>query len=168
MSVPDSVMKIKKTKGSDGYELTFTSSVDRVNYTLKELITRANKDVGKYLVKIIHGKVKGIGGLFRMKGSTRHKRYQYWARRKEGDLIIGVENTSKGAVSAWWADQAELGTNSQPKRGFIYETVQENIDQIREIQSQYLSAINNEPEAVALANENESVPDGQNGGEDLE
>ena len=67
LSVPDSVMKMKKTKGADGYELTFTSSVDRVNYTLKELITRANKDVGKYLVKIIHGKVKGISGLFRMK-----------------------------------------------------------------------------------------------------
>lgn len=167
MSVPDSVMKMKKTKGSDGYELTFTSSVDRVNYTIKELITRANKDVGRFLVAEIRNKVRDISPFIK-KARRAPERYQYWARRKEGDLIIGVENTSKGAETAWWADQAELGTNGQPKRGIIYETVQSNIDKIREIQSQYLSAINNESEAVTLANENESVPDGQNGGDGVE
>lgn len=162
MSVPNSVMKLKKTKGSDGYELTFTSSVDRVNYTIKELITRANKDVGKFIVKEIQAKVQGVSPFLR-KARYPKERYQFWARGKENDLIIGVENVKRGAETAWWADQAELGTNGQPKRGFIMETVQENIGRIREIQSQYLSAINNESEAVALANENASISDGQDG-----
>ena len=160
-------MKMKKTKGADGYELTFVSSVDRVNYTLKELITRANKDVGRFLVAEIRSKVRDINPFVK-KARRAPERYQYWARSKEGDLIIGVENTSKGAETAWWADQAELGANGQPKRGIIYETVQSNIGKIREIQSQYLSAINNEAEAVALANENEDVPDGQTGGDRIE
>lgn len=161
MSVPKSVMKMKKTKGADGYELTFESSVDRVNYTLKELITRANKDVGRFLVAEIRNKVRGINPFLR-KARRAPERYQYWARSKEGDLVIGVENTKKGADTAWWADQAEVGSNGQPKRSIITETVRENVDKIREIQSQYLSAINNEEEAVKLAEENERVSDGQN------
>lgn len=165
MSVPESVMKMKKTKGSDGYELTFTSSVDRVNYTLKELISRANKDVGRFLVAEMRNQVRGISKY--LKGKM-PQRYQYWARGKEGDLIIGVENTKYGAETAWWADQAELGTNNQPKRGIMHDTVQKNIDKIREIQSQYLSAINNESEAVALANGNDKIPDGQDGGDGID
>ena len=161
MSVPKSVMKMKKTKGSDGYELTFESSVDRVNYTLKELITRANKDVGRFLVAEIRNKVRGINPFLR-KARRAPERYQYWVLPKENVLVVGVENTKKGADTAWWADQAEVGSNGQPKRSIITETVRENVDKIREIQSQYLSAINNEEEAVKLAEENERVSDGQN------
>ena len=161
MSVPNSVMKMKKTKGSDGYELTFVSSVDRVNYTLRELITRANKDVGRFLVAEIRNKVRGINPFLR-KARRAPERYQYWVLPKENVLVVGVENTKKGADTAWWADQAEVGSNGQPKRSFITETVRENVDKIREIQSQYLSAINNEEEAVKLAEENERVSDGQN------
>lgn len=161
MSVPDSVMKMKKTKGADGYELTFTSSVDRVNYTLKELITRANKDVGRFLVAEIRNKVRDISPFIK-KARRAPERYQYWVMPKENVLVVGVENTKKGANTAWWADQAELGSNGQPKRSIITETVRENVDKIREIQSQYLSAINNEEEAVKLAEENERVSDGQN------
>lgn len=161
MSVPNSVMKMKKTKGSDGYELTFVSSVDRVNYTLKELITRANKDVGRFLVAEIRNKVRGINPFLR-KARRAPERYQYWVLPKENVLVVGVENTKKGADTAWWADQAEVGSNGQPKRSIITETVRENVDKIREIQSQYLSAINNEEEAVKLAEENERVSDGQN------
>lgn len=161
MSVPDSVMKMKKTKGADGYELTFTSSVDRVNYTLKELITRANKDVGRFLVAEIRNKVRDISPFIK-KARRAPERYQYWVMPKENVLVVGVENTKKGANTAWWADQAELGSNGQPKRSIVTETVRENVDKIREIQSQYLSAINNEEEAVKLAEENERVSDGQN------
>lgn len=165
MSVPESVMKMKKTKGSDGYELTFTSSVDRVNYTLRELISRANKDVGRFLTASMRSKVRGISKYLRGKAPNR---YQYWVKPKENVLVVGMENTKYGAETAWWADQAELGTNGQPKRGIMYETVQENIGQIRDIQSQYLSAINNEAEAVALANGNENIPDGQDGGDGVD
>jgi hypothetical protein len=156
MPVPKSVMKIKVKQGQSTLE--FTSSVDRVNYTLKELIRRANMDVGRFLISEIRRKVRAIN-RYTKKGQNIPKRYQYWARKKEGDLIIGVEKTSEGAVSAWWADQAEVGSDGQPKRAFIQETVRDNIDRIREIQSQYLSAINNEAEAVAIAEETEQMPE---------
>lgn len=165
MPVPKSVLKLKKTKGKDGYELEFTSSVDRVNFTLRELITRANKDVGRFMIAEVRSKVKGAW-RFASKGRHVPERYQYWARGKEQDLILGIENTKKGAETAWWADQAELGTAGQPKRGFLYDTVASNIDRIREIQSQYLSALSNEDQAVSLAEENENVSDGQAGADE--
>lgn len=140
-------------------QLTFTSNVDRVNYTIRELIRRANMDVGRYLVRLIQKEVKAWQPIIAARGSYMPKRYQYWARKQENDLQIGVENTKFGAESAWWADQAELGTDGQPKKAFIRNTVEDHIQEIREIQAQYLSAIEDEIEAERLALEAEEAED---------
>ena len=76
-------------------------------------------------------------------------------RKKENDLIVGVENTKYGAETAWWADQSELGTEKQPKRGILRNAVYNNIDKIREIEAQYLSAIEDEMKAQSLIDESE-------------
>lgn len=161
MPIPRSVVKMKKIKGVDGYDLTFTSSVDRVNYTLRELITGANKDVGKFLVTEMNARARN---LFR--GVSKYKRgrigtlykvaaFQYWARKKENDLIVGIKHDT------WYGVNQELGTEGMPKHGVLYQTVKDNIDKIREIQSKYLSALSNEQEAVSLAEQSEAADSGQ-------
>lgn len=151
MGVP-SVTKITK----NGIE--FTSSVDRANYYIEELTRAAMKDVAKYILRIVRQEVRGIS-KFTKKMRYAGMRYQYWVRKKECDLQLGIENTKFNAESAWWADQAELGTGNQPKRGFLRNTVYDNIDKIREIEAQYLSAIEDEINAQALIDEEGNDPE---------
>ena len=148
MSVPKSVVKLSK-KGVE-----YTSSVDRVNYTITELTRRAMMDVGRFILYEVAAKVRGIN-KFTKKARYAPKRYQMWVPKRENYLVLGIENTKKGANTAWWADQSELGTDGQPRRGFLTETVRDNIDKIREIEAQYLSAIEEENSAIALINEEE-------------
>ena len=146
MSVPKSVVKLSK-KG-----IKYTSSVDRANYTITELTRRALMDVGRFVLYQVSAKVRGIN-KFTKKARYAPKRYQMWVPKRENYLVLGIENTKKGAKTAWWADQSELGTDGQPRRGFLTETVRDNIDKIREIEAQYLSAIEDENNALALIDE---------------
>lgn len=158
MPLPKSVTKISYKNGKT--ELTFIDSVDRVNYTMEELVRRANMDVGRYIIRLVQRAVRNEPAFRSLKKAKYvPQRYQYWARKKENDLILGIENTAKGAESAWWADQAELGTNGQPKRAFLYNTVKDNVSTIREIQAQYISAIEDELEAERLVAEAEAMQD---------
>ena len=152
MPVPKSVTKISK----NGVE--FISSVDKANYLITELTRAAMKDVAKYVLKIVRANVRGIS---RQTAKMRYAgmRYQYWVRKKECDLQLGIENTKHGAESAWWADQSELGTGNQPKRGFLRSTVYDNISTIRQIESQYLSAIEDEAGAEGMIDEEENEPE---------
>lgn len=148
MAAPKSVMKINK----DG--VTFTESVDRANYFITELTRAAMKDVAKFILRIVRGNVRGINNQTR-KMRYAAMRYQYWVRKQECDLQLGIENTAKGANTAWWADQAELGTAGQPTRGFLRAAVYDNIPMIRTIESQYLSAIESEDESLCDESEND-------------
>ena len=148
MAAPKSVMKINK----DG--VTFTESVDRANYFITELTRAAMKDVAKFILRIVRGNVRGINNQTR-KMRYAAMRYQYWVRKQECDLQLGIENTAKGANTAWWADQAELGTAGQPTRGFLRAAVYDNIPMIRTIESQSLSAIESEDESLCDESEND-------------
>lgn len=150
MSAPKSVMKINK----DG--VTFTESVDRANYFITELTRAAMKDVAKYVLRIVRKNVRSIS---KQTAKMRYAgmRYQYWVRKKECDLQLGIENIQHDAQTAWWADQSELGTGNQPKRGFLRSAVYDNIGTIRQIEAQYLSAIETEDES--LIDEEENNPD---------
>lgn len=152
MPMPKSVTKISK----NGVE--FISSVDKANYLITELTRAAMKDVAKYVLKIVRANVRGIS---RQTAKMRYAgmRYQYWVRKKECDLQLGIENTKHGAESAWWADQSELGTGNQPKRGFLRSAVYDNISTIRQIESQYLSAIEDEAGAEGMIDEEENEPE---------
>lgn len=155
MPMPKSVTKISK----DG--VTFTESVDRANYLLTELTRAAMKDVAKYILKIVRANVRAISSQTK-KMRYAGMRYQYWVRKQESDLQLGIENTKQGAESAWWADQAELGTGNQPKRGFLRSAVYDNIETIRKIEAQYLSAIEDEVNAASMVDESENDPEEEN------
>ena len=145
MPMPKSVTKITK----DGIE--FISSVDRAQYTIRELTRAALKDVAKLLRKHMVQELKNLPGM------KRHRRIynstQYWVRRRETDLQIGVKH------DAWYGVNQELGTKGMPKKGVIRETTFKHIDDIRRIEGQYLSAIENENRALGLINEDEEVGD---------
>jgi len=152
MGLPPSVTKISK----NGVE--FKESVDRANYLITELTRAAMKDVAKYVLRIVRSNVRAIS---KQTSKMRYAgmRYQYWVRKKECDLQLGIENTAKGAESAWWADQSELGTGNQPKRGFLRSAVYDNISTIRQIEAQYLSAIEDEVNAESMIDEEENDPE---------
>ncbi|TWE06404.1 HK97 gp10 family phage protein [Neobacillus bataviensis] len=148
MPFPKSVTKVKK----NGVE--FTSNVDRAKYTIQELTRAALKDTAKLIRRRILDKARKMRGM----GKTKRipNAFQYWVRRREGDLQIGVKHDT------WYGADQELGTNNQPARHIIRDTVYENIDQIRIIQGQYLEAIEDENRARGLIDEEEEIGDEDN------
>lgn len=150
MPLPPSVTKIRK----DGIE--FVSNVDRASYTMKELCRAALRDVGKFVCKRFRQayynhfqRNKGIVGRFT----------QYWVKYKYEEypnLQVGVK------PNAFYGGFQELGSSKQPKLGLLTNAVQDNIAEIIKIESQYLSALEDEAEALALI----SDEDYEGGGEE--
>lgn len=138
--MPKSVTKVTK----DG--VTFIDSVDRVNYTVTELTRAALRDVAKLVKRRTRSMIKRRTGRL-------SKNLQHWIRKKETDLIIGFK------PGGWYGIFQELGTEKQPKIGALYHGVADNINQIRDIEAQYLSAIEDEQKALALINEEEELND---------
>ena len=133
--VPKSVMKIRKKDGK--CQVEFIDSVDYVNYTMDELIHAGLRDVGKYITKVTRQKIrKRTGKLARS--------MQYWARKKSHDLQVGFK------PGGFYGMFQEFGTSKTPKIGALTSSVEENIDMIRKIESQYLSALGNKNGAAGL------------------
>lgn len=144
MSVPKSVIRLNK----NGFK--FVSSVDYVQYTIDELTRAALRDVGKYLVSRCKAKVGKLKGFEKKKGEPPNRRvfqgsnvaFQYWARKIEGDLQVGIKHDT------WYGVDQELGANKQPRREILRSTVLENIETIIEIEKAYLTAIEDDPERL--------------------
>jgi len=147
--MPRSVTRVNKGG------VKFISNVDRAKYTLAELERAALKDTAKFLRRRMVDKLKQLPGMRRSKRI--YSSTQYWVRRREADLQIGVKHDS------WYGAHQELGTSKQPKRGVVRNTVMENINQIRIIQGQYLKAVEDENKARGLIDEEEGVGDEQGG-----
>lgn len=136
MGVPKSVVKIRK----DGVE--YISSVDRVNYTIQELTRAALRDAGKFICKRTRQSIRRRTGKLA-------RNIQYWVRKKDCDLQVGFK------PGGFYGGFQELGTERQPKIGALYRSVKDNIKTIRDIEAQYLSAIEDEQRAMSLISEEE-------------
>ncbi len=130
MALPNAQMKIDK----DG--VTFQSNVEAVEYSITQLIKAALRDTAKFLRKRIIEKLKKLPGMKKTK--RLYNSTQYWVRKKENDLQIGLKHDT------WYGALAELGDKGQPKRAIVRDTTYENIEEIQTIQAQYLSALNDE------------------------
>lgn len=154
MSVPKSVVKISKSG------VTYTSSVDRASYTIVELTRAALRDVGKFIARTANSaamKLPGLKKSRRVRGRTSTFLYNVpWAKTGLPHLEVGVKH------GTWYGEQQELGTSSQPKRGILRNSAHDNIAQIVEIESQYLSSLEDEAKALRLIEEQEY----SGGGED--
>lgn len=137
MPLPKSNMKINK-RG-----IQYTSNIDQASYTIKELSRAALRDVSRMIRYKVTAKIRTLPGL--KKGKRARNTVGSWLRKIEGDLQLGMGNIKRGLTGeTWYGIKGELGTHNQPKRGFLKETVMENIPEIIKIESQYLSAISGE------------------------
>lgn len=134
--MPRSVVKFKK----GGVE--FVDSVDKVNYTIDELTRAALRDVGKYVCRETRKKIHRRTGRVA-------KNTQYWVRKKDKDLQVGFK------PAGFYGGFQEVGTSKIPKIGALTSSVEQNIDMIRKIEAQYLSAIASEGAARSLIDESE-------------
>lgn len=159
MPKPSSKMKIKK----DG--VTFESNVDAVQWTITELTRAALYDTAKIIRKRTLDKIRTLPGMG-YPNPWPPRMLQYWVRKREGDLQIGFGKTKgkyTGSGDVWYAIRQEIGSSGRivsgkqvkmPKKGFLRNTVFENIDEIRKAQAKYLSAITDDT-ADALINEDD-------------
>ena len=147
MSVPKSVVKFKKG------EITYTSSVDYANYTITELSRAALRDVGKMLARYANAEANKIRKEKHYYTLLKDKSpFQYWVRKRETDLQVGVEHT--GHKDEWYGVYQELGTGKMPKLGILTETARSHIAEIREIESKYLTGVNaDEPDLSGCSEE---------------
>lgn len=130
MALPNSKMKINKGG------VQFQSNVEAVEYSIAQLTKAALRDTAKFLRKRIIEKLKVLPGL--KKSKRLYNSTQYWVRKKENDLQIGMKHDT------WYGALAELGDKGQPKRSILRDTTFENVDEIQRIQAQYLSALNDD------------------------
>jgi len=147
MSAPKSVVRFRK----GGVE--YTSSVDFAAYTIVELSRAAMRDVGKFLAREANSKAMKLPGLKksrRVRGRTSTFLYQVpWAASGLPHLEVGVIHNT------WYGVEQETGSSKMPKHGFLRNSAQENIAKIVEIESKYLSALEDEARALALIDEGE-------------
>lgn len=140
MGVPKSVIKIKKGN------IEYISNVDRVQYTMEELTRAALRDVGKYVCNRFRS---GYYGIFSRRKGKVGRYTQYWVRRKDLDLQVGIK------PNAFYAGFQEFGSSKTKRAGLLQKTVNDNIAKIVEIESKYLSALEDEARALALISEEE-------------
>lgn len=146
MSVPKSVTRMY------GTHVKYVSSVDRAEYTITELTRAALRDVGKYCVRMANiaaQKLPGMKKSRRVRGRT--SAFQYWVRKRESDLQVGIKHDT------WYGVNQELGTKRMPRKNILRDSVYNNIPTIVEIESKYLSALEDEAEALALIDEEETI-----------
>lgn len=155
MSVPKSVVRFNRNG------IKFISSVDKASYTILELTRAALRDVGKYLARTANSaamKLPGLKKSRRVRGRTSTFLYNVpWAKSGLPHLEVGVTHDT------WYGVEQELGDSGQPKRSILKNSAQNNIAQIVLIESQYLSALEDEARALRLISEEEY----SGGGEDL-
>lgn len=146
MPVPKSVVKINK----NGVE--YVSSVDKANYYIFELTRAALRDVGKLCCR----RFRDIYYQHfdrETKQAGKSLSYNVWsnARTIYPRVQIGVRGRSKGFYSSF----QEFGSSKTPKMGLIRKVVEGNMAEIIRIESQYLSAIEQDERARQLINEAE-------------
>lgn len=149
MSVPKSVVKFKKGK------VEYTSNVDFVQYTLRELTRAALRDVGRYISRSCNSAAMQLHGLSksrRVRG--KNSAFQFWVRKQETDLQVGIKH------GTWYGVNQELGGSKMPKLGILRNTTYDHIPTIVEIESKYLSGLESEAAALALIDEGDYMGGG--------
>lgn len=150
MPTPKSVTKIDKNG------VRFVSDVDKTEYFIYELSRAALRDVGKYVSKI-----------WRDLYYSHFKKHTGKAGKATKYKVISGKNTTAprvqiglktGQVDGFYAYFQEFGTSRTPRLGLLTRSVEDNIAKIVEIESQYLSGL--EDEASALAKIDEKDYDG--------
>ena len=153
MSVPKSVTKINKNG------VTYTSNVDACQYYIHELNRAALRDVGKFVKRTFRDKYYSI---FKKHSGDGGKSTNYVVKASKSTTAPRVEIGLKtGKVDGFYAYFQELGSSNQPRLGILQSCVEENIAQIVDIESKYLSGLNDEAQALSMIDEGDYEEDGE-------
>lgn len=147
MSVPKSVTKVNKNG------VTYISNVDACQYYIFELNRAALRDVAKFVKRTFRDSfyshfTKETGNAGRSTSSvvmsnkdTKYPRVEIGLKKNQFKGVYGYEQ--------------EFGTSTIPRLALLTDAVEGNIPKIIEIESKYLSALNDEAEALSLVDESE-------------
>ena len=153
MSVPKSVTKINKNG------VTYTSNVDAAQYYIFELNRAALRDVGKFVKRTFRDVYYSI---FTKHSGDGGKAVNYVVLSNKDTKYPRVEiGLKKGKIDGFYAYFQEFGSSKTPRLRLLTSSVEDNIPKIIEIESKYLSALNDEAEALALIDEGEYSEDGE-------
>lgn len=153
MSAPKSVTKINKNG------VTYISNVDAAQYYIHELNRAALRDVGKFVKRTFR---ELYYSTFQRHSGDGGKAVNYVVLSSKDTKYPRVEiGLKKGKVDGFYAFFQEFGTSTQQRHGLLTKSVEDNIPKIIEIESKYLSALNDEAEALALIDEGEYSDDGE-------
>jgi len=134
--------------------IEFRDYTDLADYSIRSLTSFALNDIGKYICNNVRQLMRADFPSLGRKRVTRS--YQYWVRKKEGDLIVGIKNpyagrkasapTSSGErdYDAWYNMGLETGMQGKikiPRKAYFETFVYGHLDMIRKIEASYLSAI---------------------------
>lgn len=153
MSAPKSVVKVKK----NGVE--YTSNVDACQYYIHELSRAALRDVGKF-----------VRSEWKKSYYSHFKKHSGDAGRAISSVVLASPSTTaprieiglkKGKVDGFYAYFQEFGTSKTPRLGLLQNCVEGNVQKIVEIESKYLSGLEDEASALALVDESEYNDDGE-------
>ena len=154
MPMPKSITRIKKGN------VEYISSVNRVMYTMDELERAALKDVAKFLRAEMRKRLKSTGSV---KTRNLSRAVTSWVRKGsrgyQTKLQIGFYSNAKaksrGLNPAFYGSMLEFGTKKLSARPWLRPAVYENIPKIIEIESKYLSGLEDEAKALRLIDERE-------------
>ena len=160
MPAPKSVIKIKKGG------VVYTSNVDRVMYTMDELERGALKDVAKFLRAEMRKRLRSTGSVRTRRLS---RSITSWVRKGNENfrtrLMIGTPSTAKamsrGRGSVFYASMLEFGTSLISARPFMRPAAYENVPKIIEIESKWLSGLEDEARALRMIDEREEETDAE-------
>ena len=147
MSAPKSVTRINKNG------ITYISNVDAAQYYIFELNRAALRDVAKFVKR-----------TFRESFYAHFDKETGNAGRATSSVVLSNKDTKyprveiglkKSQLKGVYGYEQEFGTSTTPRLGLLTDAVEGNIAKIIEIESKYLSALNEEAEAMALVDESE-------------
>ena len=151
MSAPKSVVKVKK----NGVE--YTSNVDAAEYYIYELSRAALRDVGKF-----------VRTKWRENYYAHFKKHSGDAGKAVSYKVISGKSTQfprvqvglkAGKVDGFYAYFQEFGSSKTKRLGLLTDTVESNIATIVEIESKYLSGLEDEAKALQMISEDEYSED---------
>lgn len=154
MPTPKSQTKVLVKNGKT--EVTYESNLDASQYFIFELTRAALRDVGKYVLKVWrtafyqnfkkHTGKAGKATMYKV-FSSRNTKYPR--------VEIGLPRTAKGN-EGFYAYFSEVGSSKVPKLALLTHAVEDNVEEILRIESQYLSALNDsESQIESLIDESE-------------
>lgn len=164
MSKPKSVIKTFYKNGKTN--LTYTSEVDKCQYYIWELSRGALSDVCKYIMsrfaEVVINTFKSRAIVVDKNGKEKpniaQMKKQLYYKVIAGKstqyprCLLGMNTKQNTGFNLLWQ---EVGSSKTPRKGLLTNLVKDNVDTIVEIESKYLSALNNESQVDAMINEEE-------------